>query len=426
MRRTWPIFLVLLLIGWTGRHRIFPGLSTPNELLFAHTYTTGAEQKIIEGAVADFEKSHPGVRIRQIVQNSDTYQTVGWRILFNGERRPDVFFYWDGYRMEQAIAQGQILNLKPYLEAGFTEQFVPSFLHQRADGAIYYLPTSVDLSCLVFYNRTLFQELGLTEPATLEQWIEITRALSQAGKLPMIQGNRDLWPLGNFAAQLAAQDFGPERFRSAVLKQDAQSSAFAPFGSLHQLLEAHAMDGAGGIKREAVAGLGDLDASVLFLNGKAAQHVLGSWFLAGIKDSQEKKELKFEVGVFPIPPPANGHPASVVVSTGFLASRSTRQPALAAAFIQHLLSRKYQQQFAAIGAISARSDAMSFVDDPLAVRLYQLLAAVKTVVPPPDIGFPSELAFAFYRSAARVISGEATQEVAWREFQDYRQRMALK
>src|SRR2546422_11426337 len=89
-----------LWIGAAGLALIFTGdrlrlaSPNPNVLRFAHTFTTESERAIIDAAIAEFEKANPPLRVEQIVLNSEVYQTIGWRLQFQGRQQPDVYFLW--------------------------------------------------------------------------------------------------------------------------------------------------------------------------------------------------------------------------------------------------------------------------------------------------------------------------------------------
>src|SRR6185436_10937248 len=112
-------------------------------------------------------------------------------------------------KAEQCIERGWALDLAPYLSTGFAEQFVPSAL-RRQKGGLYFLPHSVDLSALVWFNRDLFSSRELREPASMGEWMTLCERLRDWRVLPLTQGNRDLWPMGNFAAELLGQSLGTE------------------------------------------------------------------------------------------------------------------------------------------------------------------------------------------------------------------------
>lgn len=413
-RWLWPaVFLIALVL--TGR-RLALTRPDPHRLRFAHTFTTESERSILNDCIAEFEASHPGLRIDQIVSNSEVYNTVGWRLQFQGRNPPDIYFHWQGFKVARCIENGWAMDLAPWLSPGFTRQFVESAIRPQA-GGIYFLPQSVDLSNLVWYDADRFRRLNLREPVSLEEWLQECVALRQAGILPLAQGNRDLWPMGNLAAELLGQALGAERLdRLFEPGRPIEPPDLRGLQTFPALLRDRALDFPGVLSEGAVASLNDIDAKVLFLGGKSAQHILGSWFLADVQDARAKGELAFRVGVFPVPPAAGEVDALTAVSTGYLVSPRTANPRAAVTFLELLLSAKYQARFAGLGNLSVRRDAAEFTSDPLARRLLQILAAAPVLVPPPDTGYRPEQAAAFYEVAGRVLAGRldlAQAAAAW-------------
>jgi ABC-type glycerol-3-phosphate transport system substrate-binding protein len=160
------------------------------------------------------------------------------------------------------------------------------------------------------------------------------------------------------------------------------------------------------LDRGAIGQLGDVDAKVLFLSGKSAQHILGSWFAADAQDARRKDELKFQVGVFPVPAGKGEPDALCAVTTGFLVNPRTKNPKAAVAFLELLLSRQYQSEFAKLGTLSARRDAPEFTGDPLVKRMLEILGAATVLVPPPDTGYPPDQAAVFYALVGKLLTGK--------------------
>ena len=211
----------MVALALTG-HRLTLTQPSPKQLRFAHTFTTESERAILDAAVAEFEQSHPDVRIQQIISNSEVYNTVGWRLQFQGRNQPDIYFHWQGFKVESCIERGWAMDLTRLLAPGFAEQFVAAALRKRRDG-IYFLPQSIDISNLIWYDRDSFVRLNLREPRSLEEWLKLCRSIRQAGILPLAQGNRDLWPMGNLGAELLGQSLGA----------DAANRLFQPGTPIH-------------------------------------------------------------------------------------------------------------------------------------------------------------------------------------------------
>ena len=126
---------VALALSLTG-NRLALTTPSPNVLRFAHTYTTESERAIIDAAVAEFEKAHPPLRIQQLVLNSETYQTIGWRLQFQARQQPDVYFLWQGYKVDYAVRNGWALDMSPYLSSSYLDQFVPTTIHRQPSRAV--------------------------------------------------------------------------------------------------------------------------------------------------------------------------------------------------------------------------------------------------------------------------------------------------
>ena len=416
---------VLLALWFTGDRLALPHPS-PNRLRFAHTFTTESERAIIDAAIAEFESTHPPVRIEQIVSNSEIYNSLGWRLQFQGRNQPDLYFHWQGFKVEYCIENGWALDLTPFLRTGFADQFVPAAI-QKQRGGLYFLPQSVDISNLVWYNRDLFASLRLPEPQSLADWLRVCAALRQAKVLPLIQGNRDLWPMGNFGAELEGQSLG-----AAALGRLFQTSEpiglgdLAGLKTLVALRESGCFDLPGVLDAGAIGGFNDIDAKVFFLGGKAGQHIIGSWFLADVNDAMAKDELKFSVGVFPVPAARGETDALTSVTTGYLVNPSTKNPQAAVDFLELLLSRKYQIEFANLGNLSARRDAAEFTINPLARRMLDILAAAPVMVPPPDTGYRPEQAAIFYELCGKLLTGKLDLEQAAASWSEEKASLARK
>ena len=405
LKRWFGVAFVAMAFVLTG-HRLALTQPGPNHLKFAHTFTTESERAILDAAVAEFERGHPGVKIEQIISNSEVYNTVGWRLQFQGRNQPDLYFHWHGFKVEYCIQRGWAMDLTPHLAPGFLEQFVSSAI-QKQNGALYFLPQSIDISNLVWYDRDRFARLHLHEPGTLGEWLKLCARLRQNGILPLAQGNRDLWPMGNFGAELLGQSLGEEK--SGRLFQPRNPINLEYLRRLQTLIEMRDLgcfDLPGVLERGAIGGLGDIDAKVLFLSGRSAQHIVGSWFLADVQDARSKNELKFSIGLFPVPPGDGEADALTAVTTGFLVNPTTRNPKAAVEFLELLLSKKYQSEFAKLGNLSARRDAVEFTSDPLAQRMLEILATTPFIVPPPDTGYRPEQAAVFYEMCGKTLTGK--------------------
>jgi ABC-type glycerol-3-phosphate transport system substrate-binding protein len=407
------LLLALVLFG----DRLLLSAPEKGEIRFAHTFTNASEAAVLNDAIAEFESLNPGTRIAQMVSDSDSYGTIGWRIQFQNRRQPDLYFQWGGIKVDTAVERGWALDLRPHLSDTFRAAFVPAaFDSNGPDAPIYLLPHSVELCNLVWHDRDTFDALGFEAPQTIERWLDQCARLRERGRLPLAQGNRDLWPMGNMAAELLAQTLGP----SAVSKLYEPATPVSPpdisgLGALLKLRDGLCFELEGVLGKGGIGSISDDDAKVLFLSGQATQHVVGSWLLADVQDARSKGELKFNVDFFPIPSPAGKPDAIGAVTTGYVVNPNSKNVPATVAFLELLLSRKYQARFAALGVISLRKDAAEFTKDPLTQRMIATLASSKAIVAPSDTAYPAEQADVAYTTVGKLLTGDlATLEDAAR------------
>ncbi|MEZ2222694.1 ABC transporter substrate-binding protein [Rhizobium sp. RCC_161_2] len=144
-----------------------------------------------EALVAAYEKKAPDVSIdvEQRPGGGEGDNIIKTR-LATGEMS-DVFLYNSGSLM-QAIKPGQTLvdlsNLPS--QANVNESFKAVV---RADGKVYGVPFGTAQGGGIFYNRKIYQELGLTVPKTWAEFMANNEKVKAAGKVAVAQTYRDTW-----------------------------------------------------------------------------------------------------------------------------------------------------------------------------------------------------------------------------------------
>lgn len=147
------------------------------------------------------------------------------------------------------------------------------------------------------YNKTAFDELGLEEPTTVEEFFAVLDAIKEDGTyIPMAMGTNDQWE----AATMGYQNIGPnywggEEGRLALIAGEQKLTDpqwIAPFEQL-----ARWKDYLGdGFEAQTYP-----DSQNLFTLGRAAIYPTGSWEIGVFEPL-----VDFEMGAFPPPVPAEG------------------------------------------------------------------------------------------------------------------------
>jgi ABC-type glycerol-3-phosphate transport system substrate-binding protein len=379
-------------------------------LRFATTHPGEQLRESFHASIRQFEEAHPGVRVELIEMDDDVYQKMGLLTLFVGGAPPDVYFQWGGHLVRKYAAAGYALDL--------TDQFPPaerSRYHPAAwssctdrDGRIVLWPSAASVTTVMWYRKSLFRKAGIEPPQTWDDFLRGCEALKSVGVTPIAVGNRELWAGGNFAAYLAAQRAGVERYKQVL--------GLAPGTTLEdpafvEAFEALAQLEARGFLNRGVAGVGADEARSLLLQGRAAMHPIGDW-LVSEADPAEVGDL----GCFllpPLPGQATPEPALLALTTGYMVHRNSRHLEEARALAKHLGSEAVQREWSRHGHLSARRAAAPGVDAPEGQRqLLRLLEGTPATAIAPDVGFDQEVSDAFLDAVSLIFGNRATPREA--------------
>jgi len=181
------------------------------------------------------------------------------------------------------------------LIAPFKDRIVPSALDSlTVDGKAYGVPISDISFSTLYYNKNVFQKLGIQPPTTYEELVSISKTLKAAGYIPLLpQGKAAyFWPMWYF--EMAAQTMGDS---VAKTQQNLEGKAkFTDAADVKALQWIGKLVTDGVIDANSLAVDNDGMRSA-FASQKAAIIYGGSWEMpwldANVKD--------FEVGVFEFP-----------------------------------------------------------------------------------------------------------------------------
>ncbi|MDR1301701.1 MAG: extracellular solute-binding protein [Treponema sp.] len=107
---------------------------------------------------------------------------------------PDLFTIYAGARSNYVLNRGMVKDLRPYLTDAFKANYTPSIWKpQGPNGEIYIISPNMAVCTVIYVNTKLQQELGLTNPATLDGLISQVPAIRAAGYTPLMFGNKGVW-----------------------------------------------------------------------------------------------------------------------------------------------------------------------------------------------------------------------------------------
>ncbi len=308
-----------------------------------HAYV-GQDDKVkfIQGALSDFQKAHPEIKLNVVGLEQNAYKTKLQTAMASGEV-PDVFYTLPGGYLSNFVKSGQVYDLDSDLaKGGWGDSFVKTALTQvQTGGKTYAVPVDTD-AAVMWYNKALFAQNGWQIPQTWDQFLALCEKIKNAGITPIALGNKDSWPATFWFQYGELRRQGP----GVIGKFNAKDPS-ATFGSAGQASLADMKTLADkGYFSTGFNGMSDQDANLLFLNSQAAMVLNGTWQIG----SSANAPSGFELGYFPFPSVNGGNPnytsdTVAGVAAAFAISQKSQDKADALTFLKFLTSEKVMNSY---------------------------------------------------------------------------------
>lgn len=194
------------------------------------------------------------------------------------------------------VRSGIIMDITDYITP-IKDRFVGGMIDPYTiDGKIWAMPWDVASSSVVFYNKTMFDELGLAEPKTFADVVNASKVIKeQKGIIPWIhQGKAPwMWPMWFFEAFAQTAGNKSLEFTSDFLSGKRNFSSPEEIAAFADLAKFYSE---GVMTQESL----DTDTDGMraaFAQQKAAMMYVGSWEFPNVRDQVKD----FEVGMFEFP-----------------------------------------------------------------------------------------------------------------------------
>ncbi len=155
---------MMVLAGSGCRSDAEDGRITIRYMSFGSPQQLAAERQVVD----EFEKRHPNVRVRLFLVPDSAYADK-LQLMLASRTAPDVMRV-DHYYFPALARKEYFLPLEPLIaqeEPGFLDDFVPIAIEEgKWDGRLYGMNVTFG-SVMIYYNKKLFTEAGLTDPYTL-------------------------------------------------------------------------------------------------------------------------------------------------------------------------------------------------------------------------------------------------------------------
>ena len=368
-----------------------------------------AQIRVWDDVGKQFEAANSGTKVELNYLDDDLYETIGLQNLLTGRNAPDIYFEWTGSRLAQKVKDGFGADLTTAFKSGpLAGLFDDAVLAQYTiDGKVVMVPYSADVTNVLWYNKKILADAGVTPPTTWDELLAACDALAGKGIVPIASGNKDLWPAGNWLAHMTSRVVGEDAY-AKVLGGTGKFNTpewEKAFGNIKLLADHKCVN-------DSANAIDDNEGAQLFFQGKAAMHPIGSWLVSWAID--EAPELDFDYVNLPEMPGGAGNQNSVIgVATGYVVNAKSAKTTEATNFMALLNSKDNVAALlkAEVTPLAKSASAGEEIDSRTS-RLSTLLNEAPAIVLPPDTGYDLKMADALYSAIASVLGGQQAPAAA--------------
>lgn len=294
---------------------------------------TAQFEEPLKAVISGFNKLYPNVKVEYQIKTSDQYYNLLQTTMQAGDT-PDLF--WTNgaatTNYESYIKQDLLMDITDKVDFSlFKDTSAMSLV--TVEGKVYSTPTAEVGGRAVFYNKDIFNELGVEIPTTFSEFESILSKAKEADYLPISFSAADPWAvLFQFEPVLAAMSL--DWLDEYLAKGDVAINDPRVIAAYDKMLEWADK----GYYGPGYTGVDESGALLAFSKGEAAMCIEGTWNIQTIQENNP--DLNF--GAFQIPTQDGTVPFVGTSSVGFAVSKDTENPDAAIAFANYFASLEGQ------------------------------------------------------------------------------------
>ncbi|WP_152658093.1 ABC transporter substrate-binding protein [Oceanobacillus sp. CFH 90083] len=378
---------------------------------FFHRWPNEPRKSFYDQKIEEFEEANPNVTINVDSVLNDSYKEKV-RVLVSNDDLPDIFSSWSDTFAENLVSSGRIKALNDLIESDpeWSGKIIESqYEGFTFDDTTYGIPFTVDGKAF-FYNKAIFEEVGVDVPETYDEFIEVLDELQAAGyETPLVEGLTNAWAISHYMgtifhrvvdSETLAQDYNPE------------TAAFTDEGYVRGLE----------IFQELTTYMGDVSTAI---DHEAARNMFSAGEVpilymqfAEILMVEDAGDVDFGFFNFPEVTDGNGSPDSLTgAPEGWMLSENA--PEEAEEFLKFLTSEETAAEFTEVdGQLNAIEGGVTEENaNPTSYEAYQIVLDSPETAPWFDNAVDITIADIFMRGGQDLATGQTTPEQIIEEVQ---------
>ena len=321
-------------------------------------YLSGAPGEAVRsGAIDRFNAANPDSQVVGTTFANEVYSTK-LRTALGAGQGPTLIWGWGGGGLRDFVKNDQVEDLTDFVAAHpqlKASRFDSSWDAGTVDGKIYAIPGEATATEQIYYNKKVFEQVGVQPPKTWDELMALVPKFNAAGIAPFALAGQSRWTEMMYVEFLVDRIGGPEIFKNVLAgKPDAWSDP-AVIDALTKIQDLVKADGF--VKGfSSIAPDSGADQALLY-TGKAAMLLQGSWIYGGLKEDGGDFVSSGDLGYtsFPIVEGGKGDPSAMVGNPAQYMSISSKatpeQKATAEKFIASWLDQTEAKGWADTGQV---------------------------------------------------------------------------
>jgi len=245
-------------------------------------------------AIADYEAAHPNVTIVHETFENESYKTKIKSAVAANEL-PDIFYTWGGGFSKSFVESGKVYAIDDYYTDEYKAQLSTAALGNATyDGKLYGVTYTTPIS-LLYYNKAMFDKLGLSAPTTFDELKAVCQKFLDNGITPFGISVKDTWVTAMCHDALTLKSVGPTALKDVLTKAGGSYDSADFLNADTKFMELVDM----GAFIDGATGLSNDEASAMFYDGTVPMYITGSW-MGGSIMTDAANPGDFDVAPIPV------------------------------------------------------------------------------------------------------------------------------
>ncbi|NLG87800.1 MAG: extracellular solute-binding protein [Clostridiaceae bacterium] len=403
--------------GGTGGSEPATGKEAVNLKIEAWGIETDPNSVIIKEAVELYNQRNDNAKLTIEFTEQEQYKTKIATLMAANEA-PDLFNTWAAGFLKPFVTAGKVYSISEDLDKDpeWKNRFVPGiFAGFTYDGKIYASPNTQTVVCL-FYNKEIFDKYNLKVPETYEELKNVIKVLNDNGVIPIALGNKAPWVGAMLSEIIANRIGGSEPFNKVYSKTGTWlDPSFIRAGEImYELAQMNAFP-------EGFNALDNDPSREMFLEGKAAMHIMGSWAIQQLTYEGSPLIGKLDVAKFPAIEGGKGDINNWLgqPDQSFAISTRCKDKEAAVKFLKLMSDPEIQLKFAEAGNLIATTAQLDPAKaNPVATKVAELQKDMKELFIFYDVALGAAVGNE-YNNAIQAITAGTDPEEAFTTLQEF-------